>query len=73
MLQRLNHGRLRGIHDDLHLDVLVGMGQNAGQPLGGSLKFFMGAIVLMIVSSVFTHVELLLRAQIVIVLIAIFF
>ena len=53
--------------------MLVGMGQDAGQPLRYSLQFFMGAIVLMVVSGVVTHVELFLRAQIVIALISIFF
>jgi hypothetical protein len=73
MLRRLNDGRLRRIHDNLHLYVLVGVRQDTREPLGGNLQFFMGAIVLMVVSGVITHVELLLRAEIFIILIAIFF
>ena len=72
MLHRLNNGRVRRIHYNLHLDVLVAMGQDTWQPLGGCLIFFVGAVVLMVVSGVVAHVALLLRAQIVIVVIAIF-
>ena len=72
MLHWLNYGRVRRIHDNLHLDVLVAMRQDTWQPLGGCLIFFVGAVVLMVVSGVVAHVALLFRAQIVIIVIAIF-